>query len=154
MAAPSRRSSPWREHVEEIGRRLHDAPPRKPIALLTAQQRPSVPQLQYTLKTPDADYIVTPLAGQHQSCMMLFDFIRMQVDVVDDPSARLPLWHVPKDLRELSFEHDLVYRSDVNWQQWVRFALGHLGLEYVDVEEPRTLWVAHCDPTSASPGSR
>jgi hypothetical protein len=63
----------------------------------------------------------------------------------------LASWRVPKEFCELVYRHDVVYRADAAWRAWVQAALAHFGLEFVDVEETRTFWIARHDPPSGKP---
>lgn len=59
---------------------------------------------------------------------------------------RAGTWRLAKDLQDQELPRsDLVYEDGVTWQEWVQFALGEFGLEYVDQKEEQVIWVAKQD---------
>jgi hypothetical protein len=49
------------------------------------------------------------------------------------------------DIPGTVLSHDLIYKSDIPQQQRIRFLLNRFGLEIVEVNEPRTVWIARHD---------
>ncbi|MCF7972989.1 MAG: hypothetical protein K9N55_04160 [Phycisphaerae bacterium] len=49
--------------------------------------------------------------------------------------------HIP----EVILNHDLIYKPETPYHEMLRFLMDHFGLEVVEVNEPRTVWVAHYD---------
>jgi hypothetical protein len=52
---------------------------------------------------------------------------------------------VPPEVAKMKLNHDLVLQSDVPTREQLTFLLNALGLELVEVTEPRTVWVARYD---------
>jgi len=68
----------------------------------------------------------------------LGNFLRSKIK----PSGSL---RVPKDLREIKLNHDLITSNKFTQRQRVDFVLDALGLEIVETTENRKVWVAHYD---------
>ncbi|MHC4166527.1 MAG: anti-sigma factor family protein [Planctomycetota bacterium] len=49
------------------------------------------------------------------------------------------------DIPDIQLSHDVVYRKDIPPQEMIRFVLNHFGLEVMEVNEPRTVWIARHD---------
>lgn len=49
------------------------------------------------------------------------------------------------DIPDIELNHDLVYQKDTPTSEIILFVLKHFGLEIVDVNEPRTVWIASYD---------
>ena len=49
------------------------------------------------------------------------------------------------DIPDIQLSHDLIYKKDIPSQEMIRFLLNHSGLEVVEVNEPRTVWIARHD---------
>jgi len=49
------------------------------------------------------------------------------------------------EIPDIELAHDLVYREGIDQQQRIRWLLGQFGLEVVEVNEPRSVWVARHD---------
>ncbi|OHB63095.1 MAG: hypothetical protein A2Y76_04840 [Planctomycetes bacterium RBG_13_60_9] len=52
---------------------------------------------------------------------------------------------VEPGVADVTFDHDLVYRAGTPWLQMSEFVLDSFGLEIVEVNEPRQVWVARHD---------
>jgi hypothetical protein len=140
----------WREHVAEIGRRLNERPDAVRVEVLPREGGRRF-ATSWTLPTPDGRYKVTPLCGRVDDLSTLADFLRLHVAIDGDPQRRLATWRVPKEFCDLVYRHDVVYRSEAEWPEWVQAALLHFGLEFADVEETRTFWIARHDARSGKP---
>lgn len=127
----------WREHVEALGQRMNEGPLPCHAALIP-RAGGRLFAIEWALATPDGRFLVTPVAGT------LVDCLRLQI-AVGEASRQLENWRVPAELRDLSYCHDVVFGPGVAWQEWVQVVLAHHGLEFVDVVEDRTVWVAHYD---------
>ncbi|MEX0677918.1 MAG: hypothetical protein WD063_12630 [Pirellulales bacterium] len=139
----------WRQHVEEIERRLAEQPLAGRVEVLP-RKNGRLFSISWTLATPDGKYVVTPLCGRAEDLSTLADFIRLRV-ATGGPGRYLASWRVPEELRELTLRHDVVYEATVPWQEWIQVVLGHFGLEYVDVAGTQTVWVARHDEHSHKP---
>jgi hypothetical protein len=49
------------------------------------------------------------------------------------------------DIPDIELGHDLIYKDGITQQQRIRFLLNQFGMEIVEVNEPRTVWVARHD---------
>jgi hypothetical protein len=49
------------------------------------------------------------------------------------------------DIPDIELNHDLVYQKDTPPSEIIPFVLRHFGLEIVEVNEPRTVWIASYD---------
>ncbi len=49
---------------------------------------------------------------------------------------------IEADIADAELNHDLIYKSDVSASDRTRFILNHFGFEIVEVNEPRTVWIA------------
>ncbi len=49
------------------------------------------------------------------------------------------------DVPDIELNHDLVYQKDTQSSEIIPFVLRHFGLEIVEVNEPRTVWIANYD---------
>jgi hypothetical protein len=52
---------------------------------------------------------------------------------------------IESPLLDVTLNHDLICRPKTLLDEKIIFLLDHFGLEVVEVNEPRTVWVAHCD---------
>jgi hypothetical protein len=52
---------------------------------------------------------------------------------------------IEADIADAELNHDLIYKSDISASDRIRFILNHFGLEVVEVNEPRTVWIARHD---------
>jgi len=74
----------------------------------------------------------------------LSNFLRSKIK----PSGSL---RVPKDLREIKLNHDLITSNKFTQRQRVDFVLDKLGLEIIEITEQRNVWVAHYDGSPLKP---
>ncbi|MGB7345951.1 MAG: hypothetical protein WBD20_17165 [Pirellulaceae bacterium] len=140
----------WDRHVQKVGVRLKETPPASPIAILPRESS-RVFSFQYIRQTPDGKYWVLPLGHDQYFQLTVKNFVNLRVQ--HGGKDRGPeTWRVPAELLDLEFPRvDLIYKDGTPWQEWVQFALNHIGLEYVDVEEERTYWVAEHDGRDLKP---
>jgi len=69
----------------------------------------------------------------------LADFVRTRIT----PYGSL---RVPEDLQKIQLNYDLIAKNDHTWWDGsLDFVLDDLGLEIVEVNEPRKVWIAHYD---------
>jgi hypothetical protein len=140
----SRTNDAWLQHVAEIGDRLKTQPLGGRIALWP---RDSVPLFanQWSLLTADGKHWIRPLDLDQHFPLSLEDFIRLRI-ATNEGEQRHGTWRIPKELLELEFPRaDLIHVADMPWQEWVQFAIGQLGLEFVDQDETQTVWIAKHD---------
>ncbi|MGE5195625.1 MAG: hypothetical protein ACM3U2_24290, partial [Deltaproteobacteria bacterium] len=141
----------WREHVQEIGRRLQSEPIPGRVALLPRENGRTFGH-QWWLRTPDQKYWVVPIDdGQYSRGMSLASFIKNHAGTATG-DRRHGTWRVPRDLRDLEIpRHDLVFQEGTPWPEWVGAVLDRFGLEFVDVAEERTVWIARHDGRKLRP---
>ena len=140
----------WRQHVQEIGERLQGKPVDRRGELLPRENGRTF-EPQWTLRTPDGKYWVMPIDDHFSSGMSLADFIRLRVATTTGERMH-GTWRVPHELQQLNLgRHDLVYAEGTPWQDWLGTALDGFGLEFVDVVEKRTVWLARHDGRKLKP---
>jgi len=139
----------WRDHVNRIGERLRTEPPTERVVMLPRDSA-ELFSAQWPLATSDGAYWIIPLGGNVDAPATLYNFIRLQV-ATGDPQRQLASWRLPKQWQNLTLNHDLVVKAGVPWEEWVQLALNLLGLEFVSVQEPRIIWVAHHDGVTQKP---
>lgn len=134
----------WRQHVQELSRRMRNETPGRAVAILPRSDNKTF-SYQYSMSTPDEKYLVVPLDINQYIPMSVSYFVRQRAATVDAERA-IETWRVPKELLAIEFPRaDLVCEKDTSWRQWVGFALASLGLEFTDVVEERTYWIATYD---------
>jgi len=74
----------------------------------------------------------------------LGNFLRSKIK----PSGSL---RVPKDLREIKLNYDLITSNKFTQRQQVDFVLDKLGLEIIEITEQRNVWAAHYDGSPLKP---
>jgi hypothetical protein len=140
----------WRQHVQELGRRMQQEHSGEAIAVVPRSDRQTF-SLQYAMLTPDEKHWVVPLDLNQYSPLSVRDFVRLRAAIADGDHA-VETWRVPKELLAVEFPRtDLVFEKDTPWRQWVGFALNSIGLEFADVLEERTYWIAEHDGRKLKP---
>ena len=140
----------WHRHVQDVGKRIHETPLDGPIAILPRKSQ-RVYSYQYTKQTPDGKYWVLPLGHDQYFKLTVKNFINLRVQGAGDDRAP-ETWRIEEGLLDVEFPRvDLVYEKEMPWQDWVQFALNQIGLEYVDVKEERTFWIAKHDGRELKP---
>jgi hypothetical protein len=140
----------WRQHVQDIGRRLQDEPIPGRAALLPRENGKMFNLNQRTLPTPDGKFWVMPLdLDQHQH-LSLHDFFRLRAATTAGERIH-GSWRVPREFQDLELRHDLVYADGTPWQEWMRIVLDQFGLEVVDAIEQHTVWIARHDGSRLKP---
>jgi hypothetical protein len=140
----------WRQHVQDIGRRLQDEPMAGRVALLPRKNGKTFSLRQWTLPTPDHKFWVMPLDVDQQQRLSLRDFFRLRAATMVGDRAH-GTWRVPREYHGLELRHDLVYADGTPWQEWAQVVLGHFGLELTDIVEQRTVWIARQDGRKLKP---
>lgn len=140
----------WRRHVQDIGLRLQEEPPDGRVAILPRKGQETFAH-QWSLLTPDGRHRVIPLDLDQFSPLTVKNFINLRVATQDGDRA-YETWRVAENLLEVELpRRDLIYAEGTPWQEWVQYALNEHGLEYVDVVEPRTYWIARHDGRKLRP---
>lgn len=139
----------WLSHVAEIGRQLEASPMAGRMALLPRPDGRTF-GLQYPMKTSDGKYWVRPFdIGPYQPMTPSYFIDR---EAASDGERRHGTWRLDKKFHDVELPRaDIVYEADVPWQERVQFGLGQFGLEYVDVIEQQTIWVAKHDGRALKP---
>ena len=140
----------WRQHVQELARQMQSEHKDEAVAILSRTDGQTF-SYQYTMPTPDNKHLVVPLDVNQYIPMSVAYFVRQRAATADGERA-IETWRVPKELVQIEFPRaDLVCEKDTPWRQWVGFALDSLGLEFVDVVEERTYWIAQHDGRKLKP---
>jgi hypothetical protein len=146
----SRTNDAWRQHVADLSQRLQSQPLSGRIALWPRGEGKLFAN-QWSLLTADGKYWIRPLDLDEHFPLNLDHFIRLGV-ATEDGERRRGTWRIPKEFHELQFPRaDLIHVADMPWQEWVQFALGQIGLEFVDQEETETVWIAKHDGRPLKP---
>ena len=140
----------WRNHVKVIGERLQAESAAGGIALIPRENNRSFDH-QWLLRTPDGSHWVVPLDRDQYLRMDMNHFVRLRA-ATKEGERRHGTWRMPSEFHDLEFPRaDLVYEAGTPWQDWVQFALNQLGLEFVDQDEERTIWIAEHDGRPLKP---
>lgn len=140
----------WKQHVQQIGQRMQSKHRGEGIAILPRADGQTF-SLQYEMQTPDEKYRVLPLDVSQYIPMSVKYFVEQRASTGDGERA-IETWRVPKELQEIKFARaDLVCDKETPWREWVGFALDSIGLEFFDVEEQRTYWIAEHDGRKLKP---
>lgn len=140
----------WREHVQEIGERLRDKS-INPRGELLLRENGRTFDLQWAMPTPDGKHWVVPIDERFSNGMSLGNFLRNRVETPSG-DAMSGTWRVPRELQKLEIPRlDLVYASGTPWHDWVSTVLDRFGLEFTDVVEDRTVWLARHDGRQLKP---
>jgi hypothetical protein len=140
----------WRQHVQLIGLELQRLQVGAAIAILPREDSRTFSN-QWPLQTPDSQYWVNPLDIDQYSPMTLRNFILRRA-ATEEGERRHGTWRLSKELHDIEIQRsDLVYKDGTPWEEWVGFVLNKFDLEYVDVVENRTVWVAKQDGRALKP---
>jgi hypothetical protein len=135
----------WRDHVADVERQVLAKPLAGRVGIVPRPDGRTF-DLQYPLQTPSGRYWVVPLDISNDQKLTPAYLVRFYAAREDEGERRAGTWRLPKELRDEELPRsDLVYEDGVPWQEWVQFALGQFGLEFVDKTEERTIWVAKQD---------
>lgn len=140
----------WNQHVQDVSIRLDEQPIDGTIVILPRESQQAY-SYQSTKLTPDGKYWVLPLDNNQYSPLTVKNFINLRVQ--DGGTDHAPeTWRIEDNLQDVSFPRaDLVFDKDTRWQEWVQFSLNQIGLEYTDVTEERTFWIAKHDGRKLQP---
>ena len=136
----------WKQHVQDLWQK--ETPVDGGIRVVKREGRQSF-EHQWLLQTPDEKYWVAPIDRDQYEPMNIDHFIRLLVANRGE-NCDAHTWRVEGEgLLEIEFPRcDLICSNDIPWQEWVEFFLNEHGLEYTDVVEQRTHWVAQHDGRS------
>lgn len=139
----------WKQHVQDLWQQ--ETPIDGGVRVVKREGRQSFDH-QWLLQTPDEKYFVAPIDRDQYEAMNIDHFIRLLV-ARSNTNRAAHTWRVEGDgLLDIEFPRcDLIYSSDTPWQKWVQFFLNEHGLEYTDVVEQRTHWIAEHDGQKLKP---
>jgi hypothetical protein len=138
------RQRAWREHVAEVEREVLAKPIKGRVEIVPRKDGRTF-SVQYAMRTPRGKCWVVPLDISENQKLTPAYFVRFYA-ASGDEERRAGTWRLPKNLHDQELLRcDLVYDDGVPWQEWVQFGLGQFGLEFEDVTEERTIWVAKHD---------
>jgi hypothetical protein len=146
----NRTNDAWRQHVAELSERLQSQPLSGRIAIWPRSTGRRFAN-QFAHLTADGKYWIRPLDLDEHFPLSLENFIQNGV-ATGDGERRPGSWRIPKELHDMQFPRaDLIHVADMPWQEWVQFALGKLGLEFVDQVETQKVWIAKHDGQPLKP---
>lgn len=135
----------WTDHVDRIAEMSS-----------TAEGIQFVPRersfaLQYMKQASAGSNWVLPVDIDQYQPMDVKHFIRLRV-AGHGGERSIETWRIPEDLLDLEFPRgDVVMADGTPWQESTAYVLAKLGLEYVDVVEDRTFWIAKHDGRKLKP---
>ena len=134
----------WREHVAEVERSVLAKPMEGSVGIVPRADGETF-SVQYAMQMPSGRYTVVPLDVGPSQKLTPACFVRFYA--ADGGGARDgSAWRLPKESRDLELvRSDLVYEDGTPWHEWAQLALGQFGLEFEDVTEMRSVWVAKQD---------
>ena len=128
----------WKQHVQDLWQQ--GLPDADAIKVVDRSGRSFANQ--WPLETPDGKFRVVPIDLDQYQPLDIGHFIRLRV-AKRDTDRDVTTWRVSEDLRDFEFPRcDLIHAESAPWQNWVQSFLNENGLEYQDVVEQRTYWIA------------
>jgi hypothetical protein len=140
----------WRRHVEELGAQLEAEPPAGPVAIVPRENGLTF-SVQWPLRTPDGRRWIAPLDVSQDTPMTMAYLVKFRLSE-GSGERRDGAWRLAKGLHDVKIPRaDLVYEDGTPWREWAAYVLDRHGLELVDEEQPRTIWVAKHDGRQFKP---
>lgn len=133
----------WKQHVQDLW--LQEPSVDGNVRIVERDGGRSF-ENQWPMATPDGKCQVVPIDRDQYEGMNIDHFLRLRV-AARHSDHDTHTWRVEGEgLLDMEFPRcDLVYVEGTPWQEWVQFFLNEQGLEYTDVVEQRTFWVAKHD---------
>ena len=123
----------WVRHLSELAEHYKSHPLPESMELLEHKKKEEY--AARLLKMPGIeDYLVELFHGPLKNYACFYNF--------PESVGRL---RMEDDIPDIELGHDLIYKDGINQQQRIRFLLDQFGLEIVEVNEPRTVWIARHD---------
>lgn len=135
------RFNAWHERLRAMGRTYQQHPLPTGMILLkrnTEEEMPAYSPGRIPGVTDQTGYWAFPITWS------LGDFMRPLV-------KSNCILRVPQDLREIKLNHDLITTNNDTQRERVEFVLHELGLEIVEVQEERIVWVLRHDGRTFKP---
>lgn len=123
----------WEKHLDELAGYYKAHPLPQAMELLKHRKKQEY-GIRYTKMPGIEDYRVESLRGSLKNSARFYNF----------PDS-VGCIRVEAGVGEIELDHDLVYKYGATQASRIEFVLNYFGLEIVEVNEPRTVWVAHHD---------
>lgn len=135
----------WNDHVQRVA----EVSPTAAGIQFVPRERSFA--FQYVKQATGGSNWVLPLDIDQYQPMDVKHFIRLRVAGHGGERA-IETWRIPEELLDLEFPRgDVVFADGTPWEESTAYVLSKLGLEYVDVVEDRTFWVAKHDGRELKP---
>ncbi len=123
----------WERHLEELAEHYKTNPLPESMELLKHKKKEEY--RKHIVKMPGIEgYLVDLHNRPLKEYASFYNF--------PESAGRL---RMEDDIPDIELAHDLIYKEGIDRQQQILFLLDQLGLEIVEVNEPRTVWVARHD---------
>jgi hypothetical protein len=123
----------WERHLSELGEYYKTRPLPDTMELLKHDKKEEYAARMH--KIPGAEgYLVELFNRPLKDYACFYHF--------PESAGRL---RMEGEISDIELGHDLIYKEGVDQQQRIRWLLGQFGLEVVEVNEPRTVWIARHD---------
>jgi hypothetical protein len=123
----------WERHLEELAEHYKTNPLPKSMELLDHKKREEY--AAHNIKMPGIEgYLVDLYNRPRKNYACFYNY--------PESAGRL---RMEDEIPDIELSHDLVYKEGIDQQQRIRFLLDQFGLEIVEVNEPRTVWIARHD---------
>lgn len=123
----------WERHLGELAEyyKKHPLPEKMELLKQDTKQEYGV----RFLKMPGIEtHYAEPLRGK------LWDYARFYK--YPESAGRL---RIEADIADIELRHDIVYKTGTEQPERIEFVLDYFGLQVVEVNEPRRVWIAHHD---------
>jgi hypothetical protein len=123
----------WERHLGELAEhyKKHPLPEKMELLKQDTKQEYGV----RFLKMPGIEtHYAEPLRGK------LWDYARFYK--YPESAGRL---RIEADIADIELGHDIVYKTETTQPERIEFVLDRFGLEVIEVNEPRQVWIAHYD---------
>ncbi|MCA9189326.1 MAG: hypothetical protein R3E01_22725 [Pirellulaceae bacterium] len=140
----------WKQHVNDLWQT--STPTSGSVLVARRNESQGTFAHQWTLSTPDGKYWVVPIDRDQYEPMNIDHFLRLRV-CASNGDCDVASWRVADpELLELEFPRcDVMYEHGTDWRTWVQHFFNEVGLEFVDVVEQRTHWLAQHDGRKLKP---
>jgi len=123
----------WERHLEELAEHYKTNPLPETMELLEHKKKEEY-RTRF-IKMPGIEgYFARPYNCSLKDGVCFYNY--------PESAGRL---RIEDEITDIELAHDLIYKDGTNQQQRIRFLLDQFGAEIVEVNEPRTVWVARHD---------
>jgi len=123
----------WERHLGELAEYYKTHPLPEKMELLEQENREEYAARFVKMPGIETHY-AEPLRGK------LWDYARFYK--YPESAGRV---RIEADIADIELGHDIVYKIETTQPERIEFILDHFGLEVIEVNEPRRVWIAHHD---------